>query len=397
MTDCIVGITGLNATDNPGPGVAVARALRNDPAFKGRIVGLAYDAMDPGLYMDGLLDAAFLIPYPSAGRDAVLDRLVYIKERYGLDVLLPNLDSELPGLCGEESALADIGVATFLPTKGQLDARAKQNLSKLGRDHDLPVPDAEVLTDVRQLGAALDKLGVPAVVKSPLYGAEVCWTLDQAQRAFHKLAAKWGFPILVQRFVKAEEFCVCCVGDGAGGLDGAVPMKKLVITDQGKGWAGVTVSGDGLLDLARRTIGALGWRGPCELEVLREANGQLHIIEINPRFPAWCDLTAGAGQNQPLQVVRRAMGEAAPPQVLETQVAPRQATDAPGSVHIHYGLPSAQVVTPPQIMGQFSRYSHSSMVSVAGLRLRMQAVVTPESPKISHGVRSGIEVPQAAL
>jgi carbamoyl-phosphate synthase large subunit len=151
------------------------------------------------------------------------------------------------------------------------------------------------------------------VVKSPLYGAEVCWTLDQAQRAFHKLAAKWGFPILVQRFVKAEEFCVCCVGDGAGGLDGAVPMKKLVITDQGKGWAGVTVSGDGLLDLARRTIGALGWRGPCELEVLREASGQLHIIEINPRFPAWCDLTAGAGQNQPLQVVRRALGESPPP------------------------------------------------------------------------------------
>ena len=42
-----VAVTGLNATDNPGPGVAVIRALRDaDPAI--RIIGLAYDALDPG-------------------------------------------------------------------------------------------------------------------------------------------------------------------------------------------------------------------------------------------------------------------------------------------------------------------------------------------------------------
>jgi carbamoyl-phosphate synthase large subunit len=312
----IIGITGLNATDNPGPGVAVARALRMDPAFDGKIVGLAYDAMDPGLYMDGLLDAAFLIPYPSAGRDAVLDRLAYIKERYGLDVLIPNLDSELPGLCGEESALEALGIKTFLPTREQLDARSKARLPELGQKHDLPIPDGEALTDVRGLAACFEKLGAPIVVKSPLYGAKVCATLEESTKAFYELAAKWGYPILVQRFIKAEEYCVCCLGDGKGGLVGAVPMKKLVITDQGKGWAGVTVAGEGLLDLARKTIAALGWRGPCELEVLRDPQGNLNIIEINPRFPAWVDLTAGAGQNLPALCVQGALGhelQPAPP------------------------------------------------------------------------------------
>lgn len=312
-TDAVVALTGLNATDNPGPGVAVARALRNDPAFRGRIVGLAYDALDPGLYQSGLLDAAFLVPYPSAGRDAVLDRLAYVKQRYGLDVLLPNLDSELPGLCGEEAALDDLGIRTFLPTRTQLEARSKVQLHALGKAHGLPVPDADVLVDPSGLATAFERLGTPLVVKSPLYGAEVCWTLDHAVRAFHHLAAKWGLPILAQAYVKAEEFCVCCVGDGEGGLDGAVPMKKLMITDQGKGWAGVTVAGNGLRDLAERTVGALGWRGPCELEVLRDPAGGLHICEINPRFPAWVDLTAGAGQNQPLRVVERALGTATGP------------------------------------------------------------------------------------
>lgn len=306
--DLIVGVTGLNATDNPGPGVAVARALREDPSFHGKIIGLSYDAMDPGLYMKGLLDGAFMLPYPSAGRDALVDRLAYVRERTGMNVLIPNLDAELPAICGEQDTLARLGIRTFAPTRAQLDARSKPNLIKLGLEHDLPVPDGDTLTDPRKLADSFQRFGSPIVVKSALYGAEVCYSLETAERAFHKFAAKWGLPILVQRFVKADEFCVCCVGDGAGGLDGAVPMKKLVITDQGKGWAGVTIADASLLRLAERTMAALRWRGPCELEVLRDAEGRLSIIEINPRFPAWCDLTAGAGQNQPLQVALRAAG-----------------------------------------------------------------------------------------
>ncbi|HNH47847.1 MAG TPA: carbamoyl-phosphate-synthetase, partial [Myxococcota bacterium] len=79
-----VAVTGLNATDNPGPGVAVARALRQDSSFNGKIIGLAYDVMDPGIYHSGLFDACFLIPYPSAGREALFERLAYIQQQVGI-------------------------------------------------------------------------------------------------------------------------------------------------------------------------------------------------------------------------------------------------------------------------------------------------------------------------
>jgi carbamoyl-phosphate synthase large subunit len=36
-------------------------------------------------------------------------------------------------------------------------------------------------------------------------------------------------------------------------------------------------------------------------------------MEINPRFPAWIYLTAGAGQNQPAALARMAMGETVDP------------------------------------------------------------------------------------
>jgi hypothetical protein len=45
-----IAVTGLNATDNPAPGVGVIRALRLNAAPGERFVGLAYDALDPGIY-----------------------------------------------------------------------------------------------------------------------------------------------------------------------------------------------------------------------------------------------------------------------------------------------------------------------------------------------------------
>ena len=40
----------------------------------------------------------------------------------------------------------------------------------------------------------------------------------------------------------------------------------------------------------------------------RTAAGELLILEINPRFPAWVYLTAAAGQNQPATLLRLALG-----------------------------------------------------------------------------------------
>ena len=46
-----VAVTGLNAIDSPGPGVAVIRAIRDSKDYKVRIIGLSYEAMEPGIYI----------------------------------------------------------------------------------------------------------------------------------------------------------------------------------------------------------------------------------------------------------------------------------------------------------------------------------------------------------
>jgi len=47
--------------------------------------------------------------------------------------------------------------------------------------------------------------------------------------------------------------------------------------------------------------------------VMLSQNNIPYIMEINPRFPAWIYLTAGAGQNQPEAYVRLALKEEVKP------------------------------------------------------------------------------------
>ena len=58
-----VAVTGMNAKpDNPGPGCAVARCLREEGSFRGRIVGLGYESLDPGFYQRETCDSGHLLP-----------------------------------------------------------------------------------------------------------------------------------------------------------------------------------------------------------------------------------------------------------------------------------------------------------------------------------------------
>ena len=133
------------------------------------------------------------------------------------------------------------------------------------------------------------------------------------------MVAQWGVPVILQEQVRGEELCVVGVGDGEGGLVGAVPMKKMLLTDKGKGWAGITVSDPELYAVAESLRAgdalarALRDRGDARRE------GQYHLIEVNPRFPAWCYLSAAAGVNLPRMVVAPRRGARGRPRVATTR------------------------------------------------------------------------------
>ncbi len=310
----VVAISGLHLGENAQPGPGIIRSLRDVLGPRLRVVGLAYDALDSSLYAPGLLDDAFLLPYPSVGPAAYLARLLEIHAICGLDLLIPCLDVELPLLDRLRPDLARAGVRCCLPSRDALTARRKDRLPELGRAVAVSVPETRLVSTRAELAAAASDLGYPLVVKALFYESETARSQAEAEAAFARLAAAWGLPLLAQRFVAGEEYDVAALGAGAGGVLGAVAMRKPIVTRLGKAWGAMTVDDPAILDVPRRVVGHLRWLGPCEVELLRERGGQLHLIEVNPRFPAWIYLSTAAGDNLPQRLVSLALGEPAPRQ-----------------------------------------------------------------------------------
>ncbi|MFH0759863.1 MAG: ATP-grasp domain-containing protein [Bacteroidota bacterium] len=308
-TKITVAITGLNNTDNPGPGVPVIRGIRDSKAFDVRIVGLAYENLEPGIFMPGVADKTYQVPYPSEGTNVLVKRILEIHQRDPIDVLIPNFDAELYAFMRSEMVLEEAGIKTFLPTLEQFEERHKSNLPEFGEKYGLLVPFSKPITRIDEINKLKEDFEYPLMVKGKFYDAYLAYNEEQVRMNYNKISAKWGLPVIIQEFIKGTEVNVVALGDGQGNTIGAVPMRKQYITDKGKAWSGITLDDPKLLDLTRKIIEATKWRGGMELELVKSSRNELFIIEINPRIPAWVYLAVGAGQNLPEALVKLALGE----------------------------------------------------------------------------------------
>jgi len=308
-----IAITGLNNTDNPGPGIPVVRGIRESQEIEARIIGLAYENLEPGIYMPGMLDKAYMIPYPSSGTETYLERIREIHEKDPIDLIIPNLDAELYTFMKAESKLKDMGIRTYLPTLAQFEERHKANLQEFGEKYGIKVPKSKTLTSYGDIRKLKDEFEFPLLVKGKFYDAYIAYNEEQITNHYNKISAKWGLPVLVQEFIKGTEVNVVALGNGLGETVAAVPMRKQFITDKGKAWSGITINDKEMLRLTTELIAKTKWRGGMELEMIKTNAGEYFLIEINPRIPAWVYLAVGAGQNIPEALVKLAMGRSVSP------------------------------------------------------------------------------------
>lgn len=307
-----IAVTGLNNIDSPGPGVPVIRGIKKS-GLDVRIIGLAYENLEPGIYMPGLVDKTYLMPFPSTGSEAFLERLEYIQEKEQLDIIIPNFDSELYLFIKFSDKLLKMGIHTFLPSLEQFEERHKDNLPEFAKKYNITVPESKALMNSNELSNLPKPLSYPYYIKGKFYEAFKVSNYNQALYYFNILSAKWGFPVIVQQAIHGTEVNVIALGDGEGNTVAAVAMRKQYITDKGKAWGGITIKDERLLEITHHIIKETKWRGGMELEMIKTDDGEYHLIEINPRIPAWVYLAVGAGQNIPEMLCRLAMGEKVKP------------------------------------------------------------------------------------
>ncbi len=308
-----IAVSGLNAIDSPGPGIGVIRSLRDCPEFDLRIIGLSYEALEPGVYMHDVVDKSYQIPYPSSGSTELLNRLQYIHKKESLNAIIPTFDAELGNFIKLEPILKQMGVASFLPSTEQLIGLDKMHLHEFAKEYNFKVPNTKFIDDPSQVESLKNDFDFPMVVKGKYYEAYIAKNNSEIEKHFHQLSAKWGLPVVIQEFITGTEIVIAGLGDGKGQLMGAIPLRKLYITDKGKGWSGVVLEDEVLIELTKKFVKDSKWKGGFEIEIMRTDKGEFYIMEMNPRFPAWVYTTAAAGQNLPAAMIKLAMGQSVAP------------------------------------------------------------------------------------
>ncbi len=306
-----VAVTGMHAGENPQPGVGVVKSLRRRHKAI-RIIGLVYDALESGIYTDDGCDYAYQIPFPSTGPAAFLDRLDYILTQHKIDIFIPTLDAEILPFIKLKSDFDARDIRCLLPSVEAFMERSKSMLDTMAESCGCKTPPVKAVNDTKSLISASAEFYYPMLIKGQYYDAYVAHSERELHEKFHKLAATWGMPVLVQQFVAGTEYNVIAVGDGEGDVLGYCAIRKAIVSEKGKGYGGIVIRDEKLDKEALRIIKHLKWRGPLELEFIKEeGTGTYYLLEINPRFPAWVDFPSTFDHNLPALVVNLLMNDRA--------------------------------------------------------------------------------------
>ncbi len=285
-----IAISGLNNTDNPSPGVAVAKSVVDEYS----LIGLSYDPNEPGIYQE-IFEKVYLMPYPSLGYEEFKKRIIEIKQKSNIDIIIPNLDVELPLYIKYQKDIEKLGIKTYLPSFKCFEIREKRKLPELSKKIGVKHPKTVEIVSLDDLIKTTKDFNFPIMIKGNYYKAYKAQNLDEAIEYFYKISNEWGFPLLVQEVIDGNEINFAGIGDGEKLISG-VGIKKLTVTDLGKVWSAVSIKNENLFNVSKKFVELVGWRGAFEFEAISKGK-EIYLIEINPRFPAWIYFATMLGIN----------------------------------------------------------------------------------------------------
>ena len=325
-------VSGLYSGGNPQPGVGILRSLRQSYP-NANLVGVEYSNRVSGIHWPEIDDLWIQRPWDELNLVSYGQRVGDILD--GGSLWISGSDLEAMWL----ASLFPDGHPNLLAPGANALKRIAKPAVEAHRGLPVEIP-AYVSTDLPDwnLHAFCREHGWRVWLKGPYYDAARTPSWDVFEAARSALTKVWSTETLfLQKHVSGYEESVMLAAY-KGELLGCVSMRKRDITPEGKTWAGdiCDVPADFEAPL-RAMVRALDWTGGGELEMVRDASGQLWLLEMNPRFPAWVHGATLAGYNLPGLLVQGASGTRARPCEAQSHEFTRVVLEVP--VRAEYPLP----------------------------------------------------------
>lgn len=196
------------------------------------------------------------------------------------------------------------------------DLLDKARFQMLAERLNLPVPAGQLITPSTATPSDI-QIRFPVVIK-PVRSRNTWTEIENSGKALlvnsvDDLQVLWprlvgaGLDLMVQEAIPGPESCIESYHvyiDNQGATVAEFTGRKIRTypLSCGHSTALETTDVTDVRDVGREIVRKVDLRGVAKLDFKREANGRLHLLEINPRFSLWHHLGAVAGVNMPALV-----------------------------------------------------------------------------------------------
>ena len=218
----------------------------------------------------------------------------------GIRLVLSLHDGEVAVLSRERESIGPNCVVLGMPTERWGIGLDKLETYRLLEKAGLYVPRTFVL-EARTAREFFRHTGLafPVILK-PRFGSASIGVSRVAslEQLADYLASQRKFETLVQEFIPGDEYGLDVVSDFQGNYLGTLARRKIRML-HGETDAAVTVDAARFRDLSSALAEATRHIGPIDADVLVDAEGRQHVVDLNPRFGGGYPFSHIAGANLP--------------------------------------------------------------------------------------------------
>jgi carbamoyl-phosphate synthase large subunit len=271
-----------------GPaGINTIKSLRII-SFKGKIVSTDSNHLSAGFFLS---DLYYVIPrYDS---EFFIDNLLRIIKEQNINVLMPSSGFDIYGYSDNYNIIKECGAIPIVSKRKVLEICRDKLLSYQFLSRKFPFAFTTEYPE---------KIDTFPIIAKPRFGKgsnniimiENKLDLEFVMRKFENM--------IFQEYLPGTEYTVDVLSDLTEKSIMAIPRIRMD-TKAGISVKGKIVRNSMIESLCKNTVDTLGIRGPSCIQLKESKNGELKIIEINPRFGGGTIFTTLAGANFPAMLL----------------------------------------------------------------------------------------------
>jgi len=271
------------------------RKVLDELHVEGEIIAADLDYSAPAFYV---ADRKLIIPRCSSP-DYIQTLLDYC-DKFSVGLLTSLIDTDLVLLAKHKAQFEAVGTKLLLCSEASNKICAdKQETAKFFIDNDIPCPRVFSIQEARTLSAVEYPILIKPYDGSSGVGVTKINTPDELEFFFNYLKNP-----MIQEFIEGEEYTIDVYVDFGGNIRCAVPRKRLQVRG-GEVSKGVAVKDEQIMKAACDVVAALpGATGCVNVQCIKQSDGQLKFIEINPRFGGGFPLSIHAGADFPRWIIQ---------------------------------------------------------------------------------------------